>query len=87
MIVHRDLKSLNLLIDHNGRAKLCDFGLSRFSTASNLQSLQKVRQAACVGCCVIVCACRVHSQCRGTLAYTAPEMLDAIQFAPVRAFG
>jgi ankyrin repeat protein len=60
-IVHRDLKSLNLLVDAAGRAKVCDFGLSRFTTGSNLMSLQK---------------------CRGTLAYTAPEMMDAVQFQP-----
>jgi serine/threonine protein kinase len=42
-ILHRDMKTLNLLVDKDYHAKLCDFGLSRFNTGSNLQTLSKCR--------------------------------------------
>ncbi|EGC31160.1 hypothetical protein DICPUDRAFT_95570 [Dictyostelium purpureum] len=43
MIVHRDLKSLNLLVNDKWEVKVCDFGLSRFNTGSNLETLVKMR--------------------------------------------
>lgn len=42
-ILHRDMKTLNLLVDKDYHTKLCDFGLSRFNTGSNLATLSKCR--------------------------------------------
>ncbi|BFU24198.1 protein kinase, putative [Entamoeba histolytica HM-3:IMSS] len=60
-ILHRDLKSLNILVqtkvNEKGQEhlvlKICDFGLSRFNSTDNLNTLQKLR---------------------GTYAYCAPEI-------------
>ncbi|KAL7719532.1 Protein kinase [Entamoeba marina] len=77
-ILHRDLKSLNILVANKrneGNAseslilKICDFGLSRFNSNDNLNTLQKLR---------------------GTYAYCAPEIYFSQPFtakSDVYSFG
>lgn len=42
-ILHRDLKSLNLLVTQEFHVRVCDFGLSRFDTGGNMKTLQRLR--------------------------------------------
>lgn len=42
-ILHRDLKTLNLLVTEDWKVKVADFGLSRFDTAEALETLKQMR--------------------------------------------
>lgn len=42
-VLHRDIKSLNLLVSKDWTCKLCDFGLARFDNGGNMETLTKLR--------------------------------------------
>ena len=78
-VLHRDLKSLNLLVDEFLRVKVCDFGLSVVCSEESDRkqgSLSKITECA---------------QCEfGTLCWTAPEVLEGSSFttkSDVYSFG
>ena len=42
-VLHRDFKSLNILVTHDWQCRVCDFGLSRFNTSAALETLKQMR--------------------------------------------
>jgi serine/threonine protein kinase/lipopolysaccharide biosynthesis regulator YciM len=63
-IVHRDLKSANVMITPDGRAKVLDFGLARRISGSELSEATLSKKALCE-----------DGEIAGTLQYMAPEVL------------
>ena len=49
-IVHRDLNCMNVLLDDEWRAKVCDFGVARIKS-------RNVKMTSNVGTCLSLCVC------------------------------
>ncbi len=64
-VIHRDLKSANVVVTPEGRAKVLDFGIACGVSAERLEDLSEVPRAGN----------RPKGFVAGTLAYMAPELL------------
>lgn len=79
VVIHRDLKSHNLLVDERGRIKLCDFGLAKLLSSA----LDQNPNGDSSGGAAAMTSC-------GTPAWTAPEVLRSEAYsksADVFSFG
>jgi serine/threonine-protein kinase CTR1 len=95
-IIHRDLKSLNLLIANDSAGctviKLTDFGLAR-AKETMMGETAKMTQVGVYTCVVLLCASKFTRQggCQvGTPYWTAPEIFDDAMYnetADVYSFG
>lgn len=61
-VVHRDLKAENLLLGEDGSLKVCDFGLSRYTTTQRAFTSEKEKQI-------------LFTSLAGSTDYQAPEMI------------
>lgn len=63
-VIHRDLKSANVVITPDGHAKVLDFGLARWLPKSDLTEITRSKESL-----------RTSDAIVGTLHYMAPELL------------
>ena len=63
-IIHRDIKTANVVITPSGQVKVLDFGLARLYTGGELEDATRSQESATNVSAVV-----------GTLAYIAPEIL------------
>lgn len=71
ILIHRDIKTKNILISPSGIPKICDFGLSKFVTDSNLKESNSLENMSKLQ--------NIDSDLSygiGTIRYMSPEMLN-----------
>lgn len=63
-VIHRDLKSHNILLDDKWNARISDFGITRIQEINKAEGGAGIRKR------------KVAPQCLGTIFWTAPEVLN-----------